>query len=94
MIQWMTIPYSMQFFEFEVIAWDYDNSSVIQQTQLRRNSAYEYYYTFWSKGGYLFDVRIEKGTQGRLHGLISVKSENMEVSKNQGFHQLSSRSRS
>ena len=40
----------LQFFEFEVIAWDYDNSSVIQQTKLRRNSAYEYYYTFWSKG--------------------------------------------
>ena len=39
----------LQFFEFEVIAWDYDNSSVIQQTQLRRDSAYEYYYTFWSK---------------------------------------------
>ena len=47
----MTILHSthLQFFEFEVIAWDYDNSSVIQQTKLRRNSAYEYYYTFWSK---------------------------------------------
>ena len=56
-----SVFHPLQFFEFEVIAWDYDNSSVIQQTQLRRDSAYEYYYTFWSKGGYLFDVRIEEG---------------------------------
>ena len=44
-----SVFHPLQFFEFEVIAWDYDNSSVIQQTQLRRDSAYEYYYTFWSK---------------------------------------------